>query len=241
MAKRITSQRQGRGGPNFRNQRMNALEAKYHSMEDLKETPVLRGEVVEFIKESGRSAIVSKVMLENGKVQYGIAAEGLVLGQQIWLGETDNLQVGNVMMVKHIPEGCPIFNIEKEAGDGGKFVRSTGKFAFIVIKEINAANVKLPSGKTISVPLNARATIGCVSGGERVDKPFVKAGTKYHFMKSHQKLWPRTRGVANNANTHPHGGEQHHVGKSKSVSRNAPPGRKVGNIASKRTGKRKGK
>ena len=39
--------------------------------------------------------------------------------------------------------------------------------------------------------------------------------------------------------SHPHGGGGHqHVGKPSSVSRGAPPGRKVGNIAAKRTGKR---
>ena len=38
---------------------------------------------------------------------------------------------------------------------------------------------------------------------------------------------------------HPFGGSAHHAGKSKSTSRNAPPGRKVGAIASKRTGRKK--
>ena len=42
-----------------------------------------------------------------------------------------------------------------------------------------------------------------------------------------------------NPNSHPFGGGQHHAGKSKSTSRNAPPGRKVGAIASSRTGRKK--
>ena len=54
-----------------------------------------------------------------------------------------------------------------------------------------------------------------------------------------KKFWPIVRGVAMNVIDHPFGGSQHHPGKSKSTSRNAPPGRKVGAIASKRTGRKK--
>ena len=32
----------------------------------------------------------------------------------------------------------------------------------------------------------------------RVDKPFLKAGRKYHAMKAKRNSWPRTRGVAMN-------------------------------------------
>ncbi len=47
------------------------------------------------------------------------------------------------------------------------------------------------------------------------------------------------RGIAMNPVDHPHGGGSHqHVGKPSCVSRDAPPGRKVGNIAAKRTGRR---
>ena len=59
-------------------------------------------------------------------------------------------------------------------------------------------------------------------------------------MKARNKLYPRTSGVAMNAVDHPFGcGRGRHVGKPKTVSRFAPPGRKVGLIAPKRTGRRK--
>jgi large subunit ribosomal protein L2 len=39
---------------------------------------------------------------------------------------------------------------------------------------------------------------------------------------------------------HPHGGGSHqHVGKPSTVSRNAPPGRKVGHLSPKKRSKRK--
>jgi large subunit ribosomal protein L2 len=72
-----------------------------------------------------------------------------------------------------------------------------------------------------------------------MDKPVLKAGKKAKIMKGKNKLFPKTSGVAMNAVDHPFGsGRGRHMGKPRTVSRNAPPGRKVGSIASKRTGKK---
>ena len=58
-------------------------------------------------------------------------------------------------------------------------------------------------------------------------------------MKARAAKYPTVRGVAMNPVDHPHGGGAHqHVGKSKTPSRSAPPGRKVGSIAAKKTGKK---
>ena len=54
------------------------------------------------------------------------------------------------------------------------------------------------------------------------------------------KRYPITSAKAMNAVSHPFGsGYGGGVGRPKTVSRDAPPGRKVGTIASRRTGKRK--
>ena len=83
-----------------------------------------------------------------------------------------------------------------------------------------------------------RATIGVVAGGGRTEKPFVKAGKKFHKMRVRGTKYPRVRGVAMNACDHPFGGGgRQHPGRPKSVARGAPPGRKVGAIASRRTGR----
>lgn len=70
--------------------------------------------------------------------------------------------------------------------------------------------------------------IGMIASGERVDKPVLKAGNKFHKMKRLRKRWPRVRAVAMNPVDHPFGGgNQQHVGVPSTVSRYAPPGRKV--------------
>jgi hypothetical protein len=43
-----------------------------------------------------------------------------------------------------------------------------------------------------------RAVVGIVAGGGRIDKPFLKAGRKYHAMRAKRNSWPKTRGVAMN-------------------------------------------
>ncbi len=238
MSKRIDSQRRGKGGPAFR-ARKRGKESRYISIEESK-GKLLRGQVVDLLKEPGRNTIIAKISLGEGKEFFTIAPEGLFIGSEIEMGEKAGIETGNILPLKSIPEGCPVFNIELKPGDGGAIARSTGIFALVVSKDSENALIKLPSGKTKSLPIESRATVGCASGGERKEKPFVKAGKKLMQMKAKGgRLFPVTRGVAKNASSHPFGGEQHHAGKSKSVSRHAPPGRKVGQIASKRTGRKK--
>ena len=59
-------------------------------------------------------------------------------------------------------------------------------------------------------------------------------------MKSFGKLYPRTSGVAMNAVDHPFGsGRGRHIGKPLTPPRFAPPGRNVGLLHAKRTGRKK--
>ena len=100
--------------------------------------------------------------------------------------------------------------------------------------------IKLPSGKNILVNGRCRATVGEVAGGGRKEKPFLRAGTRHHAMRASGRVYPRMRGIAMAVVYHPFGGGRHqHPGKSTSTSRNAPPGRKVGLIAPRKTGRKR--
>jgi ribosomal protein L2 len=146
-----------------------------------------------------------------------------------------------VLPLGEIPEGTAICNVEKRPNDGGKFVRSSGTFATVFGHTPSGTVIKLPSGKKVVLDNRCRATIGVVAGSGRVEKPFLKAGKKYHLMVSKGRVWPRTRGVAMIAADHPFGGGRHRgVRRVSAVKRIAPPGQKVGLIAPKRTGRRRG-
>ena len=92
--------------------------------------------------------------------------------------------------------------------------------------------IRLPSGELRKVLNKCIATIGQIGNVEHSQIKIGKAGRNRWLGKR-----PKVRGVAMNAVDHPHGGGGHqHLGRPSTVSRNAPPGRKVGQIAASRTG-----
>ncbi len=233
MGRRLKIQRRGKGGPVYTATNNAKFDIRYRTTKDL-----LRGQIIDLVTDPIRSAPVAELLMADGTKDYVVCAEGLKTGQKLEFGNGAENKTGNVLPLGEIQPGTTIFNIEKTYGDGGKFVRASGQSAVLVnIKD--DATVKLPSGQLKKLPLDARATIGVVAGGGKGTKPFVTAGAKFKAMKAKGKKYPRVRGVAMNPVDHPFGGSQHHVGHSKSTSRHAPAGRKVGAIASTRTGRKK--
>jgi large subunit ribosomal protein L2 len=198
------------------------------------------GTIKKIIHDPGRTAPIAKVLLTNHSSMNILANEGMCTGTSV--KSTDNKSEctpGNIIEIGHVPEGYPIFNIEIRSGDGGKLVRAGGSSASIVSHTGSRTVIRLPSGQFKTLDSSCRATIGIPAGGGRREKPFMKAGKKFHAHRKKGKQYPKVRGVAMCAVNHPHGGGSHqHVGGPSSVPRGAPPGRKVGNIAPKRTGKR---
>ncbi|MDO8633808.1 MAG: 50S ribosomal protein L2 [archaeon] len=236
MAHRLIQQRRGKGSPTFIASRKGVGKLSYPNLNEEKK---MVGEIIEFLHDPTKSSALARVMLEDNSSALIVAAEGAFEGQRIEVGKNAEISVGNILPLGDCPEGAPVFSIEMIPGDGGKIARASGSYALILSKEKNNVTLKARSGKILSFNARCRATIGMASGGGRTEKPLVKAGAKYHKMRVKKKFWPIVRGVAMNVIDHPFGGSQHHPGKSKSTSRNAPPGRKVGAIASKRTGRKK--
>jgi len=236
MGRRIQGQRRGRGSSTFRapSHRYKA-ELSHKKSED---HDTIAGEVVGIEHDPARSAPLADIEFEDGDRRLVLAPEGVTVGETIQVGVSAEIKPGNTLPLSEIPEGVLVCNVESSPGDGGKFARSTGVSAQLMTHDRNVAVIQLPSGEVKRLNPECRATIGVVAGGGRTEKPFVKAGNKHHKMKARGTKYPRVRGVAMNAIDHPFGGGgRQHPGKPKSVSRDAPPGRKVGDIASKRTGR----
>lgn len=195
------------------------------------------GEVVDIIDDPMRTAPLAIVKTKKGKAFF-LAYEGMKTGDVVGYKDKKEITPGTVLELKEIPEGVPIYNIEINPGDGGKMVKSSGSFAIIVGKENHNIRVRLPSKKIKVLNEKCLATIGKVAGSGRIEKFFGKAGKKYHAKRARGKLYPITSGVAMNPVDHPFGGRTK-PGKPKTVSKHAPPGRKVGNIAAKRSGLKK--
>jgi len=237
MGKRLIQQARGKGGPTYRAPSFRYKGVAKHNRHS---TQLLEGEVIELVHCSGHTAPLAQVRYANGEVCLMIAPEGIKVGQRVMSGPEAGAQSGNVMPLVDIPEGTAVYNIESVPGDGGKFVRSSGTFAKVVGRFKDHVIVQLPSKKRKTFNPKCRASIGIVAGGGRPEKPLLKAGIKYYRMKAKNKLWPKVSGSAQNAVDHPFGNARsQRKSKSKPVSRHAPPGRKVGAIAAKKTGRRK--
>jgi len=234
MGKRLIQQRRGRnkgryGVPSHKNR------GKVRYIQNRETT----GVVEKILHDPGRTSPVVELRLKDNSKTLFLPAEGMRVGQEVNFTESKSLEVGNVLPLNKIPEGYPIYNIEISPNDGGKLVRAGGSNATISSHDEKKTVIKLPSGQFKTLDSLCRATIGVSAGGGRKDKPFLKAGKKHYAYRRKGKQYPVVRGVAMCAVSHPHGGGGHqHVGVNSTVSRGAPPGRKVGNIAAKRTGRR---
>lgn len=232
MGKRIIARARGKGGPRYRvPSHRYAGKAEYNLSKDIS-----TGLVVDIVHDPGRNAPLAVVEFSNGGKRHQIAPEGLRVGDVIkyWSG----FSLGSVLPLNKIPEGTKVFGIETFPGSGPKLCRSSGCFATIMGTVKDKVRLKMSSKKMKEINEKCLATVGVPAGGFRKSKPFVKAGKKHYAKRARGKLYPIVRGVAMNPVDHPFGGKGN-PGIPKSTSRHAPPGKKVGSIASRRTGRRK--
>lgn len=234
MGKNLIQQRRGRGTLKFLSPSFNFKgEAKHYPEEAV-------GTVIDLVHCAGHTAPLMEVKYPDGEKNLAIAPEKIKVGDSVSAGENNEVAEGNVLTLKNIPEGTLIHNIELKPGDGGKLVRAGGTFAKIIARSENSVRIKLPSSKEKDFLPDCRAAIGIVAGAGRLEKPFLKAGTMSRKMRARNHLYPIVSGISMNAVDHPFGGKCSHVkGRPTQCPRNAPPGRKVGKIAPRRTGRKK--
>jgi large subunit ribosomal protein L2 len=240
MGKLLKQQRRGKGSVAYKapSHRYKA-ELQFRKYNEQEKTSSVRGQVVGFIDDPARGALLMQVLFEDGLLAYMLAPEGAYVGQEVWSGASAKLGLGNCIPLSKIPEGAPIYNIEMAPGDGGKLVRAPGSYGTLVSREKDMVFVKLPSRHTLLLQGICRAQLGIVCGGGRLEKPLMKAGANFYKKHAQNRKWPVNRGVHMSAYTHPFGGKQHHKGRGSMTSRNAPPGRKVGHIAARSVGRKK--
>lgn len=116
---------------------------------------------------------------------------------------------GNCLPLRLVPLGTVVHNVGITAGGPAKFCRSAGTYARLYEKlpEKKRALIKLSSGETRYVSLDACATVGIVSNPDHQHRSLGKAGRSRNLG-----IRPTVRGTAMNKVDHPHGGGR---GKSK--------------------------
>lgn len=236
MGKNIVQQARGKGGPRYRSPGFRFRGATRHigfSNEQRK------GVIADIIHCPGHTAPLCLVKYDDGE-SLTVAAEGIRVGETVTAGTQSEISTGNTISLREIPEGTYVYNIEAQRGDGGKFCRASGACARVLGTVGQKVLVELPSKKQRAFHPDCRATIGQAAGGGRPEKPFLKAGARFYIMRARNKLYPTTSGKSMNAVDHPFGNKRSaRKAKQRVAPKNAPPGRKVGKVRAKRTGRKK--
>ncbi|PIU76002.1 50S ribosomal protein L2 [Candidatus Pacearchaeota archaeon CG06_land_8_20_14_3_00_35_12] len=235
MGKRIIQQARGKGSLTYRVKRKAySIRLQYPGIREGK------GKIISIINSPAHSCPIAIVKTENKKF-YVVAPSGIIEGQEIDIGKSENPRTGDILPLKSIPLGTAICNLEVLPGDGGKLVRTAGTCAKIVKIIPGGISVLMPSKQEKIFNPEVRATIGETAAAGRKEKSIVKAGKKWHMMKARNKLWPRTSPIKMNVVDHPFGsGRGKNMGKSGIAPVGAPPGRKVGLLRPRKTGRGKG-
>ena len=156
-------------------------------------------EAIEY--DPNRTCHIALVRYTDGEKRYILAPNGLTQGDVIESGANVEPKLGNALPLKRIPPGLEVHNIELNAGQGGKLVRSAGTAARLMSRGEDWAIVVLPSGEMREVRADCRATIGQVGNVEHQNIVWGKAGRTRHRGRR-----PYVRGTAQNPVSHPLGG-----------------------------------
>jgi large subunit ribosomal protein L2 len=151
--------------------------------------------------DPNRTTFISLVEYTDGEKRYIIAPQGIQVGMKIVSGDNVAPEIGNALMLKNMPLGTMVHNIEMQPGQGGKIARSAGSSAQLTNKEEKYAVLKMPSGELRKVLINCYATVGVASNSDHNLQSMGKAG-----RNRWRGIRPRNRGVAMNPVDHPMGG-----------------------------------
>ncbi|MDD3895820.1 MAG: 50S ribosomal protein L2 [Bacilli bacterium] len=163
--------------------------------------------VVSIEYDPNRTANIALLNYKDGEKRYILAPKNLKVDMIVESGEICDIKVGNAMMIKNIPVGTVIHNIELKPGKGGEIARSAGTSAQILGREDKYVIIRLGSGETRKVLGNCMATIGEVGNEEHELVKLGKAGRSRHLG-----IRPTVRGSVMNPNDHPHGGGEGKTG-----------------------------
>lgn len=151
--------------------------------------------------DPNRSGFIGLAVFEDGEKRYILLPKEVKVGDKFIVSEKTDLLPGNRCLLRNIPVGTNIYNIEIKKGAGAKMVRSAGSFAQVVAHDNGWTSIKLPSTEIRKIPDFCFASIGSVSNDEYRLRVIGKAGRSRWLG-----IRPKTRAKAKNPVDHPYGG-----------------------------------
>lgn len=173
----------------------------YRKIDFKRQKDNVSAKVVSVEYDPNRSSHIALLEYADGERRYILAPSGLHAGAQVESGPGVEPKLGNCLPLKNIPPGLDIHNIEMNAGQGGKLVRSAGTVGKLMSRSSDWAIIVLPSGEMREVRVECRATIGQIGNIDHQNIRWGKAG-----RNRHRGIRPTVRGTAMNPVAHPLGG-----------------------------------
>jgi large subunit ribosomal protein L2 len=188
---------------------------KYRIIDFKRNKKDIKATVVSIEYDPNRTAFIALLNYADGEKRYIIAPQGLQVGATVESGDNVAPEIGNALLLKNMPLGTNVHNIEMQPGQGGKLSRSAGSSAQLTNKEDRYAILKMPSGELRKILINCYATVGVASNSDHSLQSMGKAGrNRWKGIK------PRNRGVAMNPVDHPMGGGEGKASGGQPRSRN---------------------
>lgn len=148
-----------------------------------------------------RTTFIARVVYRDGERRYVLVPDGLKIGMEIVTSEKAPIKLGNRVLLKNIPVGTQVHNVELLPGKGGQLGRAAGSLIEILANEDGYSHLKMPSGEVRKVPWDGWASIGQLSNPNHHLEDIGKAGRSRWLG-----IRPTVRGSAMNPRDHPYGG-----------------------------------
>ncbi|MBT6691272.1 50S ribosomal protein L2 [Candidatus Parcubacteria bacterium] len=157
-------------------------------------------EAIEY--DPNRNANIALIVYVDGARSYILAPDKLKTGDKIKSSqEKISIKLGNRLLLKNMPTGTTVYNVEMVPGKGGQLARAAGNGLTLMALTDGKAQLKMPSGEIRIVFDTCAASVGMPSNPEFRNIRWGKAG-----RMRHKNIRPTVRGKAMNPVDHPHGG-----------------------------------
>ena len=174
---------------------------RYRIIDFKRNKPNIPARVESIEYDPNRSARIALLSYLDGEKRYIIAPEGLKVGDNVEYSESAEIKPGNTLILRNMPLGTMVHNVEMKVGKGAQMIRSAGTFGQVMAKEGRYVQIRFPSGEVRKIFQECKATVGQVGNITHENISLGKAGRKRWLGKR-----PKVRGVAMNPVDHPLGG-----------------------------------
>ena len=165
--------------------RVRALYRAVDFMYDKKDIPA----VVEALEyDPNRSGFIALVKYQDGDRRYMLAPQNLAVGAKIIVSEKAPIETGSRTVLRNIPVGTFVYNIELLPGRGAVLVRSAGIGAQVLATEGNSTTLKQGFGKALQKTISINTgtgnpVLGSASYNQQIQNIVSQIGAREAFYQ----------------------------------------------------------